>query len=389
MGADRFSAHQEARLSEIPTLTIPVMLTQADGSEIHHSSIDFMPAFARMAAERPALLLSRLKDPDAMLVSDIASALPSDVLGKAYDRQVSFPGLHGALVALHDQIGLAGFQEAHRILTDAASLQRGLQEAQACLEQVSTGRWDPSAEGFGMLWSTVSFSNEGYINGGEDLPSEMMSAGHERFTALHPRPRAAFDSPEIAAWNQELKTWCRHEMPPFVFGTNEVVWGGVTPSLIKDYMEAHSLELRIPGTDGSPNTSSAGDDDDMEAFEPITAVDAILESEMDDLFEDAIDRVADTDELYSLVEAWAATGDDAALAAGLSAWNAKQDITTYYMDRTVIVPVYPDVTQEEVIAFCKKEVATLTRQMHATLMSFEVPEDKTASLEASASSRWR
>lgn len=93
-----------------------------------------------------------------------------------------------------------------------------------------------------------------------------------------------------------------------------------------------------------------------------------IENEMSDQYEDAEDDIVDLDGLQSMVEAWlpyAGSGspEDLALEASLAPWNAKQKITSYMVDFSVIVPLLPGLTRERAIEMAEERVAALRKDI--------------------------
>jgi hypothetical protein len=164
----------------------------------------------------------------------------------------------------------------------------------------------------------------------------------------------SWDAPEAdrAAWDAELEKWVRARVRPWAFGTISVPWEGVDDQSIRE----------------------AADDKRLDAWD-------LVEDSLSGHHEGAIDLVGNVAALQKAADAWRAAprppdaGDeptrgpeaDAALAAAVAEWNAAQraNVVSYEADMATAVPVFPDATRDEAIAWSRGQVAEAERRLGA------------------------
>jgi hypothetical protein len=193
---------------------------------------------------------------------------------------------------------------------------------------VRQASWQQDATNYEMLYSE-SFPDD-YA---QDAESGLSSWGWDSFVRQYPRPDVDFGTPQAQAWDEAYAAWQRGEAPPYAWATVAVPWEGVLATDIRQNL----------ADEGSFDLSS------------------LMESSLEDHYEDAYESVVDEDALWAFMTKWEALphdgfSQDMELETFLAGWNARQTIVSYEWDKTTLVPMFPDATHAEALQWCERRV---------------------------------
>lgn len=319
-------------MEALPQIAVEAFIDEKGGTRVPLGLVDFTADFAERISRFPPELDRMLGRPrsgarSGIFVSDIANALPMEARPAAWEGRVALPGLKEALETVAAQIG-GDFAALHAACVAVRDATLKSDEAERELEKLSAARWETDTSRFEMFYG--SQFPEDFVYGLDDVTGNWRV---DEFTKRDPRPKG-WEGPELEAWSGRHNAWVRANIRPYAYATCVKAWEGITLERIREAAE----------DDGGPD------------------VESMIESDMDDHHEDALERVVDSDALHDAVSTWLAQGglqggDDAALGAALEAWNARQTIISYEPDLTIAVPIFPDVTQDEAMAFAVRRLA--------------------------------
>lgn len=212
------------------------------------------------------------------------------------------------------------------------SAKQRVRDAERELAVVRAAKWNPQGGGQNVLWSAHSGRNDGYGSTAEDI---FASWEYDTFEEQNPRPSAS-TSAERLLWENAYVAHVNRFAPPFVNGSSELQWGGVSAETVREWFA------------DDPTSPVIGDH--------------LTESSLDEHHEDACDCIVEAAELQTILDVWqphAGTRDvgDLALEDALAAWNAKQTIRSYYPDTGVLIPRLSTSTHEEAVAWCVRQMS--------------------------------
>jgi hypothetical protein len=334
----------------IPRLIADAVERAPDGESTVIATVDITRSIVYGIVHRPDKL-DRWLAVGGLVLSDIEQDLPPEAVEAARKGRLAIPDFRHRLQALADQAGgVRGLGLVHKALGRIQTARWRVESAEKDLALVRAARWETDLSRFGMFYGR-QFDN--------DYASELEPGdwGWSTFHDLQPPPKSDWDSPEHAAWQRAFEEWQRKSAPPFAFGTTDMPWDGVSAGRVRE---------------------DFGNDGDVRP-------DWLIESGLEEHFEDAIDCVVAQDELERFIREWsshAGTGDDVdkALEPFLGTWNARQVIVSYFQDQAVIVPAFRDATHAEAIIWCERNVAAMRAELAAAENSW--PPEPEASPEA-------
>lgn len=279
----------------------------------------------RMLPYRSGPLRPYPSDPTVQMLSDGLDRTAREV---GYRGRLALPGLASAIVAFLSRVGEGRMHAFKERLDRIGSAERALETAAVELERVRHAEFSDDLS-----------RCEAYVLHDGEFAFERDDGWYwdwewDAYVKAHPRP--PFDSPEAAAWDVAHAAFVTANAPPYVYATRPVVWDGVDPEDVRIGIE------------------------EAEGGEYI--VDHLLENEMSEHFEDAIEHIVDVGGLQAIADTWQKTPKRRRrferLAREIAAWNAKQSITSHFQDSTVILPAFPGKTKQDAVAFCERHLAS-------------------------------
>ena len=165
--------------------------------------------------------------------------------------------------------------------------------------------------------------------------------GYDEYRKNHPPPRLGAPKKLYERWERRYVRWIEKNAPPWVWSTTKTVWDGLSAS-----------EIREQAANGSCNHE----------FD----LDAMMEHEFTEFHDEALDQVNDLHEAATVIDEWlphAGSGNeiDIALETKIAAWNAKQDIVTWFENKNIIRPAFRGKTQKDAVIWAGKRLKTLKR----------------------------
>lgn len=307
-----------------PRLIVEVFSIEADQTRRSLGDVDFtFSALQEMNTRKGHVRPMQLPP----LLMAISPDLTNEQRALGQDRRLAIPQFADKLAEFITAIGGLDRVEAYKEHNYRLhSAKQALDEARNLKKVVSRA----------TLCAPSQFDMFATVQGGRDFVSDIEEASDvwRAYSHTNRRPDVAHDDPAYEAWVNGYPAWARQHATPFAFGTQPDKWAGISEETIRTHHE---------------------ENDDVD-------LDAILENEMSEHFEDAYDHLEDVKELGVFLDQWvphAGSGDaiDLSLGAMLATWNAKQHITSYYLDAESIIPAFEGVTLAEIHAWCDANVA--------------------------------
>jgi hypothetical protein len=276
-----------------------------------------------------------------------STLLPLNIRQASWEQEVSLPEIVVDLKNFSSNIGgMEGFQSLMKAKQEVKDCQRCVDDAKKELRILLNAQWQPNIGEFVMVYG--SQFHDDYANV-DELEEVLLNTYWDDFTAFDPEPNSDVDDEVRAEWEERYHDWLRKNVTPYAFGTEEDIWAGVSAADIRN-----QYIFLVPGQkdDRDPTLVGPVYNEDFNILDD-------LEGEMADHHEDAMDSIADADELVKIFARWKphagyGTPEDLALETDIAAWNAKQHIVTYNYNRKVAVPIFEDVTKDEACAWCER-----------------------------------
>lgn len=346
-------------MAAVPQFIQPVEEILDETSGAPRGEIDLAPALAETLARDP-FAMGRMTGTDeldgrpSVLVRDVVHSLPEELRAAAWQGRIAFPGLSDRIEAFAASVGGPDdFRRLADLFDRLRSAERRVDGLERELAKVAAARWEPDPTVFGMVYGEQLRDDYAVP---EDLDATLNSYAFESYRKEHPAPDWR-DKDATAAWDRAYEAWVRAEAEPYLYGTTDTAFSGLTGEAVR--------ERYVVSGPGEPLEVDDGFD-----------VWSLVESELEDHHEDAAEKVVDEEGLLAAFEAWkphAGTGspEDLALDAALAAWSAKQTIVSYYRDDAVIVPAFPDATHDEAVAWIGARLEEARRAAEAVRNSWE------------------
>lgn len=278
-------------------------------------------------------------------VYSLHSGLTEEARRVGQQGRLALTDFKASLEAFIAAIGGRTSLPAFKRRLDEISLERmEFQEAERELASVRKARFTDDLSSQVMFY--VPHDNREYVESADEAYCDW---GWKEYNAMHPMP--GWDNePARMEWNSAYAAWQAEKAPPFVFGTTASPWKGIEASEIRErFKEDGEIDL-----------------------------DGMLESSLDEHYEDAYDHVVSPDEIYTICEAWlkhagTGTAEDLSLEAKVAAWNERQTIVSYFVDHNTVLPTRPGVTHADAVEWCQRNVEERMRKI-GELSHWKVPE---------------
>ncbi|MFC4236372.1 hypothetical protein ACFOY8_14300 [Thalassospira xianhensis] len=156
-------------------------------------------------------------------------------------------------------------------------------------------------------------------------------------------PRPLFNSEKYAVWERDLKEWQRKHCQPYVFAS---LRQNMPPVTFEAMAELHD--------DAIDTASYAGNEPEIE-------LDGFFASLLEYQYEDAEADLVDYDAFVEAVKQWEKViprteASDTEFSTFLTNWNARQTVHSYIADFRRVLPVWSDVTKDEMVAYANKQL---------------------------------
>ena len=272
------------------------------------------------------------------------------------------------------KVPLSEFQSLKNIYDEIKNNNRYLDNAKQELERVKKATWNSNPDEFRMLWSSEISKNEGYFNSIADFIENC----EEQTDFYREENGIAINAQEETPILENIS------FPPYCYATDSSFWSGLTVNQIFE-----EILNFVPENDSVDDVKPTTQPTKIQ-IENI--LDCILENEMADLFDEAQDYIQDQNELSDIVVNFVESGipftennlkliernleekDLVGMIWGhaivdfskkLQAWNDKQNIESYIIDKKTIVPTNPESTQEIAIVYCENRIAYLQKTIES------------------------